>query len=530
MSRRLDVVFVMGLGLAMLLLLLCFSPNSVDASSSSSTDYYKLLGVARDADDKTIKKSFRKLAMKYHPDKNPGDSVAEEKFKEISKAYEVLSDPEKRQVYDTYGEDGINRGAGGGGPGGPGGPGGGGFNFGGGGFNFGGGGGGFRGGAGGPNIEDIFGEFFGGNIKFGEGSGFHFGGGGPGGPRGGGGGGRRGQHGTGFGDMGGGGGFHFGGGGRPNPNQQRRGHRQPQRGNGLEFQEGTHFEDMEEPAVGLAKARDKASKKIHLVLFYSSSGDYHEGTTGEKFEKATRNIYFLLNVNKIDCQKHEGVCDEEGYKLPNIHKKPVLNLYVNGRRKYFPKKFSILSEENLGEFIGKELGRTLPQLQDARKVSNWLEAGDKSSWGLALLYLDDGKSSKKLLPLLQLFAFKYVQKISFAKASVTPSLREAFNLEDSGPAVVAFCNGQMDQFEPFPHDLLAKSFGRTGGKLGTWIMSFYSGAKCSEKVKLDSNTNLGKMSMKALKSLLSRVGGSCKQCIEKDDYISELSKFIKTEL
>jgi DnaJ-class molecular chaperone len=66
-------------------------------------DYYKILGIARGASADDIKKAFRKLARKYHPDVNPGNKLAEEKFKEINEAYEVLSDPEKRQKYDTLG-------------------------------------------------------------------------------------------------------------------------------------------------------------------------------------------------------------------------------------------------------------------------------------------------------------------------------------------------------------------------------------------------------------------------------------------
>ena len=105
-------------------------------------DYYETLGVERGAEFVEIKKAYRSLAMKWHPDRNPGDGEAEQKFKEVSEAYEVLKDKEKRAAYDRFGHAAFENGAGG--PTGPGG-----FNF-----NF---AGGFA-----DIFDEMFGEFMGG--------------------------------------------------------------------------------------------------------------------------------------------------------------------------------------------------------------------------------------------------------------------------------------------------------------------------------------------------------------------------------
>lgn len=77
-------------------------------SGVDKRDYYEILGVARDADDEDVKKAYRKLAVRYHPDKNPGDASAENKFKEATEAYEVLKDSKKRNVYDQFGHAGLS--------------------------------------------------------------------------------------------------------------------------------------------------------------------------------------------------------------------------------------------------------------------------------------------------------------------------------------------------------------------------------------------------------------------------------------
>ena len=116
--------------------------------AETKRDYYEVLGVSRDADEATIKKAYRKVAKKYHPDMNPGDAEAEKKFKEASEAYAVLSDADKRRQYDQYGHAAFEGGAGGAG---------GGF----GGFDF-------NGADFGDIFGDIFGDLFGGGRRGGR--------------------------------------------------------------------------------------------------------------------------------------------------------------------------------------------------------------------------------------------------------------------------------------------------------------------------------------------------------------------------
>ncbi|MEL0104414.1 MAG: DnaJ domain-containing protein, partial [Methylophilaceae bacterium] len=81
---------------------------------ATDRDYYEILGLGRDASPEDIKKAFKKLAMKYHPDRNPDNPKAEEQFKEVKEAYEILSDQQKRAAYDQFGHAGVNQNMGGG--------------------------------------------------------------------------------------------------------------------------------------------------------------------------------------------------------------------------------------------------------------------------------------------------------------------------------------------------------------------------------------------------------------------------------
>ena len=74
----------------------------------AKADYYEVLGVSREASEQELKSAYRKQALKHHPDRNPGDHASEEKFKEASEAYQVLSDPDKRAAYDRFGHAGVN--------------------------------------------------------------------------------------------------------------------------------------------------------------------------------------------------------------------------------------------------------------------------------------------------------------------------------------------------------------------------------------------------------------------------------------
>ncbi|XXQ34044.1 DnaJ like protein subfamily C member 16 [Plasmodiophora brassicae] len=234
---------------------------STIAGCTAEEDYYRTLGLKRDADETQMKKAYRKLAMKYHPDRNPDDPKAKEEFVKVSHAYEVLSDPKKKEIYDQFGEAGLKGGAGAGGSG----PGGfGGFGQGGGGaeFHF-------------TDPSEIFRTFFGG--------------GGPGGGSF--------QFGT------GGGGFHFGAGGG--------GFQQFGGAGGGHAQD--FFESSDSGVVPLNarnfNSRIDPDKDVALIMFYSPSCG-HCQKLKPTFAKVGKSIDGAAIVGAVNCAKDSGLCQK----------------------------------------------------------------------------------------------------------------------------------------------------------------------------------------------------------------------------
>ncbi|KAG7673823.1 hypothetical protein Ndes2526B_g02703 [Nannochloris sp. 'desiccata'] len=245
-------------------------------------DFYSILGVSKSAGEDDLKKAYRKLAMKWHPDKNQGSEEATKKFKEISEAYDVLNDPQKRQIYDTYGEEALKTGV----PP-PGTPGGaeGGFS-------------GFGGpGGGGYSMDDetarkIFEQFFGGG-----GGGFSFGGGGM--PGGGGArifttGGGRGGHG--FGGM-------FGG--------MEDDEEVPYGGGGFGGFGGMPFGGAGMGGMGRGRGRPPAAKKVEVPLNLTLE-ELYTGTT--KKRKVTRRIVDAASGRSMNVEETLEIPVKAGWK------------------------------------------------------------------------------------------------------------------------------------------------------------------------------------------------------------------------
>lgn len=251
------------------------------AKAEKPEDYYKVLGISRSASQQEIKQAFRKLAKKYHPDVNKHrQSWAEKEFIKVNKAYETLSNPEKRKLYDMGGEEAVTNSERGG-QGGPGGP------------------GGFGGGFGGGSMEDIINMMFGGGMGGGRARGGGFGGGFGGGQQ---------Q-------------FHFGGGdgffnqGGPRGGQQGRRQRQGQQGEDPFGQQGQPKEKVNLMEVSLAIPLDESNmpdtqnltENWNIFFFDEASANSAQAKWVKSF---TEKYGMYLKIGLLNCSKHSELCQK----------------------------------------------------------------------------------------------------------------------------------------------------------------------------------------------------------------------------
>ncbi|GBG30369.1 DnaJ protein-like [Hondaea fermentalgiana] len=344
-----------------------------------SKDFYKILGVKRNASDKDIKKAYREAAKKYHPDRIQGDDKAKAKatqrFAEIGKAYETLSDPEQRRIYDQVGEEGLNGGGGGGGGqprqqrGHPGG----GFNFGGG---FGGGGpgmgrgrpgagfGGGGGGGGGFNFGDMFGNMFGG--------------------------------------MGGG----ARAGGHPGAGA-RRGRPQPAAPKDLFA--GTPVTSLEGKGISSQLAAKNRKTRMWTVLFYKSENEKLQSI----FVKLAERYQGTVHVGAVNCAKPENAkgCDHFAKEAPRSAFPFVKALYPGKPSQTF--KGKKISTKTIAASVDAYLEQLVTIIHSTAEARTFTESCVKEGRRACVILLSDAGKDKPPMLLGASAAFNY-QKLDFA--------------------------------------------------------------------------------------------------------------------
>lgn len=461
-------------------------------SAVRETKFYDILGVAPDADEATIKKAYRRQALKWHPDRNPDNKdKAEKKFKELAMAYETLSDKEKRGVYDRFGEEALKNG----GPGGPG------------------GGGGFPGGPGGGAFHfqgdpfEIFNAFFGG------------GGGGGGMPGGGGMGGMR------FGGMGGMGGG-FPGGGMGGGMGGGRG-----RGGGGGGGAGLYDDD---PAVATLTSSDlpppPGSKLTVAELYAPWCGHCRE--LAPKWKKAAAALKGVATVGAVNCAAPgpdgADLCARlgaQGYPTikafipgPPGSGKAARVVDYNG-----PRSAAAIRDWAVGLLPGKVAG----PLSDAKAVDAWVKAaggrGDgAAAWGGAAALLLSDKAAPP--PMWRALAGQFGGRVAFgfAGGAGAAGLAAKFNVTAPLPAVLAFCGG--DAAAP----ATTYSGAPKSSPLESWLRTFAGGRKCAAAVRIGPDTDLAKLRVPQLKAALEARGATCSDCVEKGDYVRALKEALKS--
>mmetsp|Transcript_8750 Transcript_8750/g.22499 ORF Transcript_8750/g.22499 Transcript_8750/m.22499 type:complete len:462 (-) Transcript_8750:106-1491(-) len=423
---------------------------------------YNVLGVPPDSPESVIKKAYKKKALMYHPDRAKGDKKqAEKKFQEVAHAYETLSDPEKRKIYDMYGEDGVKNADAGGDPRGGGGGGFGGGGFGGGGGGFGGGGfGGFGGGGGDP-----FSHFF-----------DAFGGG-------------------------------FGGGG----GRQQRQPRQPPRPR-------VDYSGSQVVALDALRWADaKREKGIWLVEAYTP-GCTHCQDLAPEWKKAAESLKGVVKVGAVNCEAEANICAELG-----ASSYPTIKWFMHGKEsgKYTGRR----KAADLVSWAKGLLPRHLTtSVVNAPGLSSILgrcsgSGKGKAGWSTCVLLFT---TKQETAPMFKNLALQYEGDVVFAEVRGREAGELAKDFLPVGPPpdapfLVALCNGDPKTAELYTGQLKHDPLKR-------FIIGYRGGKKCSATVKLDASTDFTKLRVAQLKEILRNAGASCSGCVEKDDFVREVKR------
>ncbi|KAF5827182.1 hypothetical protein DUNSADRAFT_1185 [Dunaliella salina] len=424
----------------------------------------------------------RTQALKWHPDKVPAEQREEatERFAQISEAYEVLSDEEKRAVYDQYGEEGLK----GGGPGGPGGA-------------------TFTHTAGDP--FDLFASFFG-NMG------------------GGGGGGQRIKVTTSGGDFGGdidmseifsqafGGGFGMGGmGGGGQQGGARRG------GGGFGGQGGSLY--MGDPNVIELTPSDfpsQGDKWTYLVEFYAPWCG-HCQQLASKYKQVAASLRGNVKVGAVNCDDFGDLCSQYGVKGF-----PTIKAFIPGQAS--PKEYKgDRSAKAMSDWALSLIPSSVQKLKSAQDLDQLLKScseGRKVTSGLCAVLITDKPTTS---PLYKALSTLYSGKIAFAEvqASSQPVIERLGGAPDKLPSLKLVCNGDLQLIEQYQGEM------KSGPLLSTFS-SYENGRKCASAIRLDPSMDFAKLKPSLLKQIIKDKGIECKGCSEKADFANRIREWLTT--